>query len=93
MRLFIALDLPEEVRAELVGVQAALRSHPVRWTQGPGMHLTLQFLGEMPFDFPSVWWQTNTDCPDQVAACEALGLTREVAIPTERTTWLLRRAP
>ena len=54
---------------------------------------TFDFLSTVPFDFPSLWWQTNSDCPDQITACDALGLTREVALPTERTTWLLRCAP
>ncbi len=46
MRLFIALELPGEVRAELAGVQRGLQGLPVRWVSGAGMHLTLQFLGE-----------------------------------------------
>lgn len=48
MRLFIALDLPATVRAELAGAQARLRAgrYPVRWADPAGMHLTLQYLGE-----------------------------------------------
>jgi 2'-5' RNA ligase len=46
MRLFIALDLSEAVRAELVAAQSRLQAHPVRWSDPAGMHLTLQFLGE-----------------------------------------------
>lgn len=46
MRLFIALELPDRVRAELARAQAALQGHPVRWAAGEGLHLTLQFLGE-----------------------------------------------
>ncbi|NTU83837.1 MAG: RNA 2',3'-cyclic phosphodiesterase [Chloroflexales bacterium] len=46
MRLFIALDLPEPLRAELAAAQARLRGHPVRWSEPAGIHLTLQFLGE-----------------------------------------------
>lgn len=50
MRLFIALELPEVVRAELVTAQARLRAGapPLRWANPVGMHLTLQFLGEAP---------------------------------------------
>jgi RNA 2',3'-cyclic 3'-phosphodiesterase len=50
MRLFIALDLPNAIRNELVAVQARMRSdkQPVRWVDPPGMHLSLQFLGEAP---------------------------------------------
>lgn len=46
MRLFIALALPDEVRAELAQTQRRLRGHPLRWSPPQGMHLTLQFLGE-----------------------------------------------
>ncbi len=48
MRLFIALELPAPVRAEMVAVQERLRrtAHPVRWSEADSMHLTLQFLGE-----------------------------------------------
>ena len=46
MRLFIALDLAESARAELVAAQTRLHDHPVRWADPAGMHLTLQFLGE-----------------------------------------------
>lgn len=46
MRLFIALDLPQPIRAELASAQARLRAHPLRWADPSGIHLTLQFLGE-----------------------------------------------
>ncbi|EFO81593.1 hypothetical protein OSCT_0609 [Oscillochloris trichoides DG-6] len=48
MRLFIALDLPDPVRAALAHTQAHLRQRglAVRWAGVEGMHLTLQFLGE-----------------------------------------------
>jgi 2'-5' RNA ligase len=49
MRLFIALALPEPVRAALAETQSRLqRGNPlVRWATVEGMHLTLQFLGEV----------------------------------------------
>lgn len=46
MRLFIALSLPEAVRAELAAAQGRLPGEAVRWAAPEGMHLTLQFLGE-----------------------------------------------
>jgi 2'-5' RNA ligase len=48
MRLFIALELPDLVKAELAAAQGRLRAggHPVRWADAAGVHLTLQFLGE-----------------------------------------------
>lgn len=50
MRLFIALELPAEVIAVLEGMQRRLQrsgDHPVKWVASTGMHLTLQFLGEV----------------------------------------------
>jgi 2'-5' RNA ligase len=47
-RLFIAAELPLEVKAELSGAQERLRrgGPPVRWVAPAAMHLTLKFLGE-----------------------------------------------
>jgi len=50
MRAFIAIDLPETIRATLRRKQALFRcaSPDARWTQPEGIHLTLKFLGEVP---------------------------------------------
>lgn len=51
MRLFVALTLPAEVTAELEAFQQRLQrsgSHPVKWVAPAAVHLTLQFLGEVP---------------------------------------------
>jgi 2'-5' RNA ligase len=47
MRAFIAIDLPESVRAALRRKQASFRSASpdARWTPPEGIHLTLKFLG------------------------------------------------
>jgi 2'-5' RNA ligase len=47
-RLFIAADLPEPVRAALLGAQERLRrgAPPVTWVAPDAMHLTLLFIGE-----------------------------------------------
>jgi len=52
MRLFIAIDLPDSVRAALAREQARLRdgcarSRDIRWTRPEGLHLTLKFLGQV----------------------------------------------
>jgi len=52
MRLFIAIDLPDSLRAALAREQARLRaacmgSGDIRWTRPEGVHLTLKFLGEV----------------------------------------------
>jgi 2'-5' RNA ligase len=51
VRLFIALHLEAETRARVAAIQAELRRRDhgdqVRWTDVNGIHLTLQFLGEV----------------------------------------------
>lgn len=50
MRLFVALELPDDVRTVLATVQQRLRrsgQHPVKWVKPDSSHLTLQFLGEV----------------------------------------------
>jgi 2'-5' RNA ligase len=49
MRAFIAIDLPESIRAALRRKQASFRSvsPEARWTLPEGIHLTLKFLGEI----------------------------------------------
>jgi 2'-5' RNA ligase len=44
MRLFVAIDVPETVRAELAGLAEPLDG--VAWTRSEQMHLTLRFVGE-----------------------------------------------
>lgn len=39
------------------------------------------------------WWQTNTDCPDQLDACDRLGLTDERTYAGPTATWVLRAVP
>lgn len=48
MRLFIAIEIPETVKAELNEMQVKLRraGAEVGWTKPENIHLTLRFLGE-----------------------------------------------
>ena len=51
LRLFVAIDLPEDVRESLGRLQSDLRRHDLpslRWTRPEGVHITLKFLGETP---------------------------------------------
>jgi len=54
MRCFIAIDIPNEIRAELADLQKDLagrvdiRKGDVKWVEPQSMHLTLKFLGEVP---------------------------------------------
>ncbi len=45
MRLFVALDLPDDIRARLVGLAGGVPG--VRWTPPENLHLTLRFVGEV----------------------------------------------
>lgn len=50
MRLFFAVELPDEVRRRIAaGVHELRRVMPAaRWVRPEGLHITLQFLGEQP---------------------------------------------
>ena len=52
MRLFVALDLPDDVRRALGDLIARLRPEcrGARWVRADGMHLTLKFIGETNSD-------------------------------------------
>jgi RNA 2',3'-cyclic 3'-phosphodiesterase len=53
IRSFIAIELPQEVKAGLRQIQAGFKSgHPAsaRWVDPEGIHLTLQFLGNVDAD-------------------------------------------
>jgi 2'-5' RNA ligase len=52
LRLFLAIELPAEVRATLNELQHGLQGDPalarLRWVRPEGVHLTLKFLGAVP---------------------------------------------
>lgn len=50
MRLFVALDIPAEVRGAIGDLIARLRdvARGARWVRPEGVHLTLKFIGEVP---------------------------------------------
>ena len=53
LRLFVALALPDDVRAELRRVAGAMRAFApggTRWVNIEGAHLTLRFIGSTPPD-------------------------------------------
>jgi len=52
IRSFIAIELPEEVKRGLARLRSELETseHPfVKWVGSGGIHLTLKFLGNIPF--------------------------------------------
>jgi len=50
MRLFVALDIPEGVRAAVGTLAGKLRNscRSARWVRVEGLHVTLKFIGETP---------------------------------------------
>jgi 2'-5' RNA ligase len=50
MRIFIAIDLPNEIRKELKELQRTLRplTTSARWVAPESIHITLKFIGEVP---------------------------------------------
>jgi RNA 2',3'-cyclic 3'-phosphodiesterase len=50
VRVFVALDIPEEVRAAIGALIEKLRptSKIARWVRIEGVHVTLKFIGEVP---------------------------------------------
>jgi 2'-5' RNA ligase len=48
MRLFIAFDIPESVKEQLVSIQKKIKTEAkISWVKAENMHLTLKFLGEV----------------------------------------------
>jgi len=50
LRIFVALDIPDEVRGKLSELSARLRRAcpQARWARVEGLHVTLKFIGEAP---------------------------------------------
>ena len=84
-RLFVATELPPNIKAELVATQARLRhSHPpVMWVALESMHLTLRFLGETSIErLPSLRAGLSTALAQHAAI--RLRLSGAGAFPNER---------
>ncbi len=50
IRCFIAIELPDELKAELTHLQSSLKTKgnfPVKWVDPQSIHLTLKFLGDV----------------------------------------------
>jgi 2'-5' RNA ligase len=44
-RIFIAINLPEDIKKELISYQEKWPELPVRWTRKENLHITLVFIG------------------------------------------------
>lgn len=52
-RLFVAIDVPQNVKDEVIRIQHELRSHNLcegKFTESSGIHITLKFIGEVATD-------------------------------------------
>lgn len=49
LRLFIAIELPEDIKEELIRIEETLKSYisNVKWVERENFHITLRFLGEI----------------------------------------------
>lgn len=47
-RIFVAINVPEDVKKELANYQAKWPELPVKWAKPDNLHLTLVFLGYVP---------------------------------------------
>ena len=84
MRLFIAIEIPGEIKHKMADVQRRLKDTDVDagWTRPEGIHLTLKFLGEIP----------ESKVPDIMGALtRALGGTGWFRLEIERVGTLPRR--
>jgi 2'-5' RNA ligase len=48
MRLFIAIPIPEAVKEYIISIQEGFHKFPLRFVKPEQMHLTIDFLGEIP---------------------------------------------
>jgi 2'-5' RNA ligase len=85
LRLFVAVNLPTEVRRSLADVVAPLRTteRAVSWVAEPNLHLTLRFLGEQPVPLVAALSRALSDVGGQVPAHELM-LHGFGAFPTPR---------
>lgn len=49
-RIFIAINLPEDVKTALAGFQDKWSDLPARWTKPENLHITLAFIGDIEED-------------------------------------------
>jgi len=59
-RIFIAINLPQDVKRGLVKCQSNWPELPAKWVREDSLHITLAFLGELP----------DEELPDILRICE-----------------------
>jgi len=85
LRLFVALELPDEVRFELVRWRAAVFADEpgLRPVLPEGLHVTLCFLGAV----------VASAVPSVLEACAVLATRRAIDVRVGEPLWLPRRRP
>src|SRR4051812_26066668 len=86
MRLFVAIELPDDVRAALAAVQDRLRRaipDGVSWVKPANLHMTMKFLGEVP----------DERLPAVVEALRAVTARGELRLATGRAAVMPPRGP
>jgi len=85
VRLFVALELPDDVvtglvswREDIVGAEPALRAVPP-----PSLHVTLCFLGSL----------SAAAVPDIAVACDVVATLPAAVLSVQRAIWLPPRRP
>jgi 2'-5' RNA ligase len=73
MRLFVAVSLPEEVRATLAVLANGLPG--ARWVDSDNLHLTLRFLGELDAGDAADVDENCNGLADDDDPSETLGMT------------------
>jgi 2'-5' RNA ligase len=94
LRVFIALELPQQVSAALEkqvdDLRAYLPGRAIRWVRAEGIHLTLKFLGDVPSDaLPDIKAATESaasGCGHISLRAEGLGCFPDTKRP--RVVWL-----
>ena len=69
VRTFIALEVPEDVKRTILEIQDQLRRIPgawISWVRSKGVHLTLQFLGDVDLSSMTSIEEVVKDCASKV---------------------------
>lgn len=90
-RLFVAIDLPRHVKEEIAGMVDSMPQHAkplVRWGPREGIHLTLQFLGDVePGRVPEIT-EKLTDAASRTGRF-SVSLSKPGAFPSYRDAKIL----
>ncbi len=95
-RIFVAIELPETVRAKLIAVQRELKSvmprHSTAWPKPENLHLTMRFLGNVLADRVGPLHHNLATVLSEFGAlnlkCERLGCFPDLRFPRVVWAWV-----